>query len=128
MGNPPTKKFDKTTIEKMYSRLSLNVTFFMTNYAILFIGVTIVVSLMHLDMLIALLMISTFWWFHFVTTKNHIPLVVAGIDIGERIPEHIRTLVLVLTTIFVSLYYCLLPFLCVLCISAILILSHALLR
>ena len=71
-------------IKKTYSRLSLNVVFFMTNYAMLFIGVTLVVSLMHLDMLIALLMISTFWWFHFVTTKNQIPLVIAGIDIGEK--------------------------------------------
>ena len=33
-----------------------------------------------------------------------------------------------MTTIFVSVYYCLLPFLCALCISAILILSHALSR
>ena len=56
----------------------------MTNYAMLFIGVTLVVSLMYLDILIALLMTSTFWWFHFVTTKNQTPLVVAGADVGEK--------------------------------------------
>jgi len=125
---PPAKKCDKSTMEKIFARLSLNFSFFLVNYVLVFMGVAVVVSLMHLHMLFALAMLISFWWFHFQTVKSNIPLKIGSIDIDKTIPVHVRTWGLIIISALVSIIYCLLPFLCILGISALLIFSHALLR
>lgn len=126
--NPPSTKFDKTAPEKVFGRLSLNFAFFVSNYAFIAINVSVVVSLMHLDMVMYLGLICAFWWFHNFTIRNQIPLTLLGKDLNDYVSVSTRSSLLSVATLIVIFLHCLSPVLEMVCISAFIIFSHALLR
>lgn len=127
--NPPsTKIFDKTAPEKVLGRLSLNFAFFVSNYAFIAINVSVVVTLMHLDMVMYLGLLCAFWWFHNFTIKNQIPLTIGGKDLNNYMSVSLRSTLLSILTLMIVSLFCLLPAIEMICISSLLIFSHALLR
>ena len=51
---PPIKKIEFREAEKLTSRVKLNFSFFLTNYALVAFGVALVVALMHPSMIFSL--------------------------------------------------------------------------
>ena len=126
--NPPSHKLDKYTFEKIKNRLALNGSFFLSNYALLTAGTCIVVSLMNTEMILYVALISTFWWFHTFTLKNNIPISIAGRNLDDMISVKARSTTLLVATVLVIVFYCLIPFMSMMAISIFLILTHAMLR
>lgn len=124
----PSKKLDKTTFEKVWSRLSLNFAYFLSNYVMIFFGVCVVVSLTYTDMIFYLALTSACWWFHLATKRNHIPITLFGKNLDDYISMHSRTKILWTFTGFVVMFYCLLPFFTMVSVSSVLVLTHALFR
>mmetsp|Transcript_28845 Transcript_28845/g.41323 ORF Transcript_28845/g.41323 Transcript_28845/m.41323 type:complete len:230 (-) Transcript_28845:350-1039(-) len=126
---PPTRHLDKTSFEKVSSRLSLNFKFFSSNYAVLAIGVTVVISLLHPGMLLSVAIVWGFWSLHhFMETNSSIPLNFMGKDLRQVITKQKRTTILTIFTVIVVIFKCLIPMLTVMFLSTILILFHALMR
>mmetsp|Transcript_34231 Transcript_34231/g.63310 ORF Transcript_34231/g.63310 Transcript_34231/m.63310 type:complete len:239 (-) Transcript_34231:128-844(-) len=126
--NPPSRHFDKTAPEKLWARLRLNLTFFLTNYTVVLFGTALVVALMHPGMILYVGVISAMWWFHTFTLKNDIPLVAFGRDLGDFLTPERRSAFLSLLSAFVGVSKCLVPVLSVLGISSLIIITHAVLR
>jgi len=126
--NPPSKKLDKSTFEKVKNRLTLNFSFFVSNYALIVLGTSVVIALSNTEMIMYVALIWTLWWFHTYTVKNHIPISLAGKNLDDYISNRTRSNALTVATFIVVLFYCLVPFLSMICISGLLILSHALMR
>lgn len=125
---PPSRHIDKTAPEKIRARISLNFAFFLTNYALLALGVSLVVALMHPKMILYVGVVWAFWWLHIFVDKNHIPLVAFGRDLGAVITAPRRSLALSIITVIVAVFHCLVPVLSVVSISGLLILLHAVMR
>lgn len=126
--NPPSRKIDKTAPEKVLTRIRLNFAFFLTNYALITAGSAIIVSLMHPKMIFELALVWAMWSLHVTMVKNNTPLVVKGIDIGEKLTVQRRSLILSMFTMFVVIRYCLFPFILAIGISFVLVLAHAIMR
>lgn len=126
--NPPSKKLDKSTGEKIKNRLKLNFSFFISNYAFITVGTSIVVALMNTEMILYVALVSTFWWFHTFTLQNRIPITIGGKNLDGWVSVRTRSNILMAMTIIVVIFYCLVPVLSMISISGILILAHALLR
>jgi len=124
--NPPVKKLDKSTYEKFQSRLKLNFLFFLSNYALVFLGVAITTALMHPGMVISLGVVWGLWALHNFLISNE--LVVFGRNIGTLISISQRSTALMIITAIVIIWKCLKPTITVIFISGALILVHALLR
>jgi len=125
---PPTKRLDKTTMEKVLSRLTLNLAFFMSNYVLIAVGVAVVVALMSPRMLLYVSTVLVLWWLHTYSVANGIPIIIFGKDFGDVLSERRRSIMLKTISIFVVVFYCLLPAIYAISISGIIIFSHALLR
>lgn len=129
--SPPTRHIDKSTYEKVRSRLSLNFKFFSSNYALLVVGVTIVVSLLHPGMLLSVAILWGLWSLHYYVESNSsssIQFPVIGKDLRDVLTKTRRSFLLTLFTTLVIIFQCLLPMLTIICISIVLILFHALMR
>ena len=126
---PPTRHLDKTTYEKVSSRLSLNFKFFSSNYALVAMGVTVVVSLLNPGMLLSVAFLWGLWWFHrFLETHSDIPLTVSGKDMRKIFTAQRRASALTFLTLVVIIFQCLMPMITVVCLSGVLIVFHALMR
>jgi hypothetical protein len=128
---PPTRQFDKSTFEKVRSRLSLNFKFFSSNYALLAVGVTVVVSLLHPGMLLSVAIVWGLWSLHYYVETNSnssIQFNVMGKDLREVLTKPRRAALLTLFSVLVIIFQCLLPMLTIFCLSTILILFHAIMR
>ena len=125
----PTRHLDKTTPEKVSHRLSVNFSFFLSNYALLTAGVGIVVSLLNPGMLFSVGLLWSLWWLHqrTITLGKDIPKLM-GKDINEIITVESRSTLLKILTILVIIFECLGPFLSMVFISGFLVLVHAFLR
>lgn len=123
---PPVKKLDKSSPEKIKSRMQLNFAFFLTNYVLLASMVALVVSLMHPGMLFFVTIVYGLWSCHSFLIKNE--LEVFGIQVHSLLTIQQRFYVLFVITTIVVVWKCLAPTIIFVTISAILIVLHAFLR
>jgi hypothetical protein len=124
--NPPVRKVDKSTLEKFKSRLRLNFAFFLSNYAVVTVGVALVTALMHPGMLLALGLLWAIWGFHTFLISNEV--VIFGRNIGTLMSITQRSNALFVLTTFVIVWKCLVPAFTVVVISGFIIFLHALFR
>eukprot|EP00980_Cylindrotheca_fusiformis_P023378 scaffold10429_cov126-Cylindrotheca_fusiformis.AAC.9 len=123
---PPVKKLDKASTEKLKSRIKLNFSFFLSNYALVAFGVALVVALMHPGMIAFLAGLWGLWGVHTFLISNEV--IVMGRNIGNLISISHRSSALALITFVVIVWKCLWPAITVVTLSSLLILSHALMR
>lgn len=123
---PPVKKLDKTTPEKISSRIKLNFAFFLSNYALVAAMVGIVVALMHPGMLFFVGIVMGLWSLHSFMIRHE--LVVFGFNLGMLLTIQQRFYVLFGITTIVVVWKCLLPTVYFCAISGLIIVSHAFLR
>ena len=67
---PPAQHADNTAPEKIRNRLSLNLSYFASNYFGIFISVSVIIGLSHPVMLFWLSVISMGWWAHAKSLKG----------------------------------------------------------
>ena len=120
------KKLDKSSVEKFKSRLRLNFSFFLSNYALVAAGVALVIALMHPGMLVSLAFLWGMWMLHSFLISNEV--IVFGKNIGTLISLNHRSALLTAITLLVVVWKCLLPCISAVAISGVLILSHAIMR
>lgn len=123
---PPTSHMDRTATEKIRGRIRLNFLFFLSNYAFLTFGVAIVVSLLHPGMLFFLGILWGLWSLHEFLISNE--LLVFGRNLSVVMTISQRSLLLTIVTFIVIVWKCLFPFLVVLVVSGLMVLSHATMR
>lgn len=123
---PPVRKVDKTTPEKIRSRVKLNFAFFVSNYALVAAMVALVIALMHPGMVFFVAIVYSLWQMHAFLIRNQFNLF--GVDVHSLLTIKQRFYVLFTITSLVVLWKCLTPTLMFLTISSLLIMSHALLR
>lgn len=125
---PPSKKFDKNTAEKISQRVSLNFNYFISNYAMIFVGTCVIVVLMHPGMIIYSTLVYALWNVHNSMIDNNTKFVVLEKNLGEYITVESRTRILYLITGWVIASKCFKPFLTVLVLTSLLVFSHAFMR
>lgn len=123
---PPVRKLDKSTPEKFRSRLRLNFSFFLSNYALVAAGVSLVIALMHPGMLLSIAFLWGLWTFHTFLISNEV--IIFGKNIGTVLSLNHRSALLTAITILVVVWKCLVPTITAIAISGLLILSHAIMR
>jgi hypothetical protein len=123
-----TRQTDKSSIEKLASRLSRNMNYFATNYAFLALCTILVVALMHPGMLLYVGITWSAWWLHVVTIREDVRLVVMEKDLNDIFTPKHRSTILTVWTIWVAIAKCLRPSLKGMAISGALVLFHALMR
>lgn len=123
---PPVKKMDKGSPEKITSRIKLNVSYFLTNYALVAFGVAVVVALMHPGMIFSLGIVWGLWLGHNYLISNE--LVLFNQNIGGLISISHRFYALFLITVIVVIWKCLWPAITFLVLTSVIILFHALMR
>jgi hypothetical protein len=123
---PPAKKLDKSTLEKIKSRMKTNFAFFLSNYAVVAALVALVVALMHPGMLFSLGIVWVFWSAHTYLISNE--LVLFGFSIGGLVSINRRSNALMVLTAIVTVWKCLSPVIIFVAISGLIILSHAIMR
>mmetsp|Transcript_3141 Transcript_3141/g.4580 ORF Transcript_3141/g.4580 Transcript_3141/m.4580 type:complete len:259 (+) Transcript_3141:171-947(+) len=125
---PPSKKLDKNTAEKVSQRITLNFSYFLSNYAMIFIGTCIIVTLMHPAMIIYSSVVYFLWKGHKIMVENQTPLVVGGKDVGQYVTVELRTRILYIITAWVVVAYCFRPFMIVVNLTGLLVMFHAFMR
>jgi PRA1 family protein len=123
---PPMKKLDKSSPEKFKSRLRLNFSFFLSNYALVTAGVSLVIALMHPGMLLSLGFLWASWTFHHFLISNEV--LIMGKNIGTLLSLNQRSVLLSFVTVVVVVWKCLKPTITAVAISGVLVLVHAILR
>lgn len=123
---PPTKKLDKSTPEKIKSRMKMNFAFFLSNYAVVAALVALVVALMHPGMLFSLGIVWALWSAHTYLISNE--LVIFNLNIGGLVSINRRSNALMVLTTIVTVWKCLPPAILFVAISGLIILSHAIMR
>ena len=123
---PPIKKMDKATPEKITSRVRLNLSYFLTNYALVAFGVAVVVALMHPSMIFSLLIVWGLWWGHNYLISHEV--VVLGHNIGSLLSISHRFYVLFLITVTVVVWKCFRPAIIFFSITGVIVTAHALMR
>lgn len=125
---PPSKKMDKNTLEKVKQRVNLNTAYFLTNYSLIATGTFVVVVLLHPMMILYSVIVYFLWKMHNIMVKDNIPLLVMGKDMGQYVTVEMRTKILYFVTLWVVVFYCLIPFLLATGLTALMVITHALLR
>jgi PRA1 family protein len=123
---PPIKKVDKMAPEKITSRIKINISFFLTNYALVASGVAVVVALMHPGMLFSLGLVWLCWWGHNYLIHNEVVLFNHNISILVSISH--RFYVLFVLTVIVVVSKCFRPAMIFLGITSSIIMAHAIMR
>mmetsp|Transcript_14114 Transcript_14114/g.20675 ORF Transcript_14114/g.20675 Transcript_14114/m.20675 type:complete len:228 (-) Transcript_14114:146-829(-) len=123
---PPSQKLDKTVLEKLQARVTLNFAFFLTNYAVVAAGCAIVVALMNPGMLFFLGIVYGAWWLHEYLIHNEIDFF--GYNFSRLLSISQRSTILTVLTMLVLSFKCLVPLLSFLAVSGFIILTHAVLR
>jgi len=125
---PPTTHWDKYTTEKVQQRIKLNFAYFLTNYALIASGTSVVITLLHPIMIMFIGIMFLLWKIHDVIVQHDIPIEVLGIDLGQHLSVVNRTRILYAVTGAVVIIFCLIPFLMTITISGFLVTSHAVMR
>lgn len=124
---PPIKRVvDKSTPEKITSRIRLNLTYFLTNYALVAFGVAVVVALMHPGMLVSLGMVWVLWWGHNYLVHNEV--ILFGHNISVLVSIAHRFYFLFCVSVAVVMWKCFRPALIFFSISGVIIAAHAIMR
>ena len=123
---PPVKKIDKSSLEKVKSRMKLNLSFFVSNYALVAAMVAVVVALMHPGMILSVGLIWGLWTFHHFLIRHE--FVVFGLPVHSLLNIQQRFYSLFVLTTIVVLWKCLTPTIMFLTISGLIIITHAFLR
>ena len=123
---PPVKHLDKSTLEKVKSRLSLNFAFFLTNYVLATLIVALVVALLHPSMLLFVGLLYGLWAGH--TAWGDHDLQLFGVELQPYLSKPTRVRVLSVITTLVLIWKCLRPVITSALLSAVMILMHAFLR
>eukprot|EP00934_Nitzschia_sp_Nitz4_P008374 Nitzschia sp. Nitz4//scaffold121_size67750//60637//61440//NITZ4_006076-RA/size67750-augustus-gene-0.125-mRNA-1//1//CDS//3329534375//8364//frame0 len=123
---PPVKKLDKTSVEKFQSRLKLNFSFFLSNYALVAFGVSLVIALLHPGMLLSLGFLWAMWSFHNFLISNEV--IVFGTNVGTILSITHRSALLTAVTFLIVVWMCLVPTIMATAISGVIIFTHAILR
>jgi hypothetical protein len=123
---PPVKKIDKSSLEKFKSRLRLNFSFFLSNYAVVTAGVALVIALTHPGMLLSLGFLWALWSAHHFLISNEV--IIKGKNIGTIISLNQRAMLLSIVTAVVVVWKCLKPTITAIAISGLLVLAHAIMR
>jgi hypothetical protein len=123
-----TRQTDKSSIEKLASRLLRNMNYFATNYAFLALCTVLIVALMHPGMLLFVGITWAAWWLHVVIIREDVRLVVMEKDLNDVFTPKRRSTILTVWTIWVATAKCLRPSLKGMAISGALVLIHALMR
>mmetsp|Transcript_13312 Transcript_13312/g.25425 ORF Transcript_13312/g.25425 Transcript_13312/m.25425 type:complete len:280 (+) Transcript_13312:46-885(+) len=129
--SPPislSRQTDKSSLEKMISRLSRNLNFFATNYAFLAMCTILVVALMHPSMLMYVAITWALWWFHVVVIREDVRLVIMNRDLNDIFTPKRRSWILTAWTVWVAIAKCLRPSMKGMAISGALVLFHAVMR
>ncbi len=119
---------DKSTLEKFVSRLSRNLNYFATNYALVALSTVLVVALMHPGMLLYVGITWALWWLHIIVIREDVRLVIMDKDLNDIFTPKRRSWILTVWTLWVGLAKCLRPSMKGMAISGALILFHALMR
>lgn len=123
---PNIRKMDKSVNEKVTSRMKINFSYFLSNYAVVAAFVATVIALMHPGMILMLSLLATFWTLHHFLIRNEVELF--GLALHRILSVKARSLILSVLTFVVVVWKCLKPTIFFVCISSILILLHAFLR
>ena len=123
---PPVKKVDKASPEKVTSRIRLNVSYFLTNYALVAFGVAVVVALMHPGMLVSLGIVWSLWWGHNYLISNE--LILFDKNIGSLVSISHRFYALFVITTVTVVWKCLRPAITFSVITSVIIMFHAIMR
>jgi PRA1 family protein len=128
-GSKSQKKMvllDKSTPEKIYSRVQLNFAYFISNYALLAMMTGLIIALMHPGMVLFVAMVYSLWCGHDFLIRH--PLIVFGIEVHSLLSIQQRFYSLFTLTTLVVVWKCLTPTIIFLSISSFLIVLHSLLR
>lgn len=123
---PPVKKIDKSSLEKIKSRMKLNFAFFVSNYALVASMAALVVAMLHPGMILAVGFIWGLWTFHHFLIRHE--LIVFGLPVHSLLTIQQRFYTLFVLTTLVVLWKCLKPTLLFLTVSTLIIVTHAFLR
>lgn len=123
---PPVKTLDKSTLEKIQSRVSLNVAYFLTNYLLVASMTGLVIALLHPGMVFFLVLCYSLWMVHGFLIRNE--FILFGIPVHGLLTVQQRFYGLFVVTTLVVVWKCLVPTLLWVWMSAFLILTHAFLR
>ena len=123
---PPMRKVDKSTYEKIKSRVQLNFAYFISNYALIAIMTAVVVALMHPGMVLFVGLVFLLWRAHEFLIRN--PLIVFGVEVHSLLTIKQRFYFLFTISTFVVIWKCLMPTLIFISIATFLVISHAILR
>lgn len=122
----PVKKVDKTALEKLRRRVSLNMAFFISNYALLAAFTAGIISLLHPGMVLTVGMVYALWMFHGFLLRHQ--LVVFGLEVHRLLSVQQRFYILFVLTSIVVVWKCLKPTLLFVSITSAFVLFHAVLR
>jgi len=122
------KESNKSSSEKIRSRVSRNLAFFATNYAFLAVGTVLVVALMHPVMLLYVGVTWGLWWLHIIVIREDVRLVFLEKDLNDIFTPKRRSWILAVLTVWVAIWKCLRPLLIGTMISAVLTIVHAMMR
>jgi PRA1 family protein len=120
------KLVDKSTPEKIKSRVQLNFAYFISNYALLAVMTAVVIALMHPGMVLFVGIVYLLWMGHEFLIRH--PLIVFGVEVHTLLSIKQRFYFLFTMTSFVVIWKCLAPTIFFLSISSFLIITHSLLR
>ena len=123
---PPVKKIDKSSFEKIKSRMKLNFAFFVTNYALVASMVALVVAMLHPGMILSVGLIWGLWTFHHFLIRHE--FIVFGFPVHSLLTIQQRFYTLFVLTTFAVVWKCLMPTILFLTVSGLIILTHAFLR
>ena len=126
--SPPSSFSSANNTAGLTSRVSRNLNYFATNYALCAIATVLIVALMHPGMLLYVGITWGLWWLHLVAVKEEVKLVVMEKDLNEIFTPSRRSWILTVWTFYVSVAKCLHPSLKGLAISGALVLFHAIMR
>lgn len=123
---PPAQKVQGAP-EKVKSRLSLNLAYFVTNYALLTTIIAITVALMHPGMVVFVGVVWGLWTLHAFLIRNQVMLF-GRVAVHDFLTVQQRFYLLSVITAWVVVWKCLKPTLIVVAISGSFIVTHAFLR
>jgi hypothetical protein len=117
---------DKTALETIRTRIALNGAFFLTNYALVALGVAVVIALLHPGMLLVLGIVWSLWWFHEYLINHEVRI--GNHNLGTMLSITQRSNILTLVTVLAVVWACLAPVIVFVIVSGIIILLHAIMR
>lgn len=127
----PLNHFGSHSYAKLYSSFVTNLQFFHSNYIVIFCCTTLFVTILHPIMLLYLILLWFLWSTHRLLLKKDVPSLFSlrkhpFLNIFLDIKG--RKYMLYTITLLILYFYCLIPCLCVACVTFGLIFGHALTR